>query len=302
MIVQIYEIQTPQEAEKCIELGVDHIGSIVLDKDAWKDPVLRETVRICRGAGKKSSLNPLFYHLETTCRVLDFYEPDFIHFCDTLTDDRGVPLDLSGFVALQQALKEKFPEIHIIRSLPIHREGAATKIPCLEIARELEPFSDLFLTDTSLGKEPVEGFIGITGKTVDWAVARSLVLQSRIPVILAGGLSPQNVHQALTRVRPAGADSCTRTNRVDAGGTPIRFQKDFGLVERFVQEARRAEREIREEKEALLARLDTLRANLEDREKALPAHSVRPHQIMIIEELEEEIESVEKELSGFPPF
>jgi len=30
MIVQIYEIQTPSEAEAMIHLGVDHIGSVIL--------------------------------------------------------------------------------------------------------------------------------------------------------------------------------------------------------------------------------------------------------------------------------
>jgi hypothetical protein len=33
-----------------------------------------------------------------------------------------------------------------------------------------------------------------------------------------------------------------------------------------------------------------------DREKALPAHSIRPHQLLVIEELEEEIERKQKEL------
>ena len=33
-----------------------------------------------------------------------------------------------------------------------------------------------------------------------------------------------------------------------------------------------------------------------EREKALPAHSIRPHQLLIIEELEEEIERRQQEL------
>ena len=36
-----------------------------------------------------------------------------------------------------------------------------------------------------------------------------------------------------------------------------------------------------------------------DREAALPAHSIRPHQLLIIEELEEEIERKQKELEDF---
>ena len=49
MIVQIYEIQTPREAEKCVELDVDHIGSVILDRDSWKDPVLRKTDSVPEG-------------------------------------------------------------------------------------------------------------------------------------------------------------------------------------------------------------------------------------------------------------
>ncbi len=35
-----------------------------------------------------------------------------------------------------------------------------------------------------------------------------------------------------------------------------------------------------------------------EREKALPAHSIRPHQLLIIEELEEEIERKQQELKA----
>ncbi len=38
MIVQVYEIQTPHEAEKCIDLGVDHLGSVVLSEEEWRQP------------------------------------------------------------------------------------------------------------------------------------------------------------------------------------------------------------------------------------------------------------------------
>ena len=31
IVVQIYEIQRPREAEKMIELGVDHLGSVILN-------------------------------------------------------------------------------------------------------------------------------------------------------------------------------------------------------------------------------------------------------------------------------
>ena len=48
--------------------------------------------------------------------------------------------------------------------------------------------------------------------------------------------------------------------------------------------------------EQLKKEIEELKELLKDREAALPAHSVRPHQIMIIEELEEKIADKEKQL------
>jgi len=296
MIVQIYEIQTPQEAEKCIEQGVDHLGSVILNRDEWRLPLLRETVRLTEGSQCKSSMIPLFRDLEITFRALDYYRPDYIHFCDALTDVNGKISEMEKFVEFQETVNRKFPEIGIIRSIPIPREGIAPDFPSLEIARTFAPISDLFLTDTWKEDAPVEGFIGITGETVDPKVAQELVRQSPIPVILAGGLSPLNVHDALMAVRAAGADSCTLTNRVDPSGSPIRFEKDFNKVSDFVKGVRTVEAKMREEKEVKVARLAALKEELLDREKALPAHSVRPHQLLAIEALEDEIEALEKEI------
>ena len=294
MIVQIYEIQTPQEAEKCIELGVDHLGSVILSLDAWRLPLLRETVRLTEGTKHKSSMIPLFRDLDGVCRVIDYYRPDYIHFCDALTDSEGNITELEPFIDFQVTVKEKFPEIGIIRTIPIPQKGAVPDFPSLEIARGFEHVSDVFLTDTWLEDAPVEGFIGITGETVDPKIAQDLVRQSAIPVILAGGLSPENVYDGLMTVRAAGADSCTLTNRVDHQDLPIRFEKDFCKVGDFVKAVRDVEALLREEK---TARLAFLRAELLDREKALPAHSVRPHQILAIEALEDEIDELEKEMA-----
>jgi phosphoribosylanthranilate isomerase len=166
----------------------------------------------------------------------------------------------------------------------------------MPIARQLEPVSDLFLTDTWMANEPVAGFIGITGKTVDWNTASALVRQCKIPTILAGGLSPQNVYEALMTVLPAGVDSCTLTNRAGGDGTPVRFEKDFTKVARFVSEARRAGQAIRKRRLELTSELANLEALLAEHKAALPAHSVRPHQILAIEALEEEITSKTSEL------
>jgi phosphoribosylanthranilate isomerase len=298
MIVQIYEIQTPHDAEKCIQLGVDHIGSVILSQDEWRVQALKDVFLSTKGTDAKNSLIPLFRDMDTLCRILDYYQPHFVHFCDSLTDNNGIEIELEEFIRLQSSLKQKFPGVGIIRSIPIPRDGISHHFPTTEIARKLEPVSDIFLTDTWLGMEPVKGYIGITGKTADWEMARKLVIQSNIPVILAGGLSSENVYKALMKVAPAGADSCTLTNRVDQEGKPIRFEKDFSKVEKFVKESRRAEKAIHLKKQGLLLELKELKEELKEREASLPAHSVRPHQLIAIEELEEAIAVKEMEFKS----
>ncbi len=50
--------------------------------------------------------------------------------------------------------------------------------------------------------------------------------------------------------------------------------------------------------EELEKEIEELEEKLQDREDALPAHSIRPHQLLIIEELEIAIEEKKKELEA----
>ncbi len=59
--------------------------------------------------------------------------------------------------------------------------------------------------------------------------------------------------------------------------------------------------ETREDQRARLKReVETLKAELKEREMALPAHTIRPHQLQAIEDLEDKIRLLEKEIAGLP--
>ena len=252
IITQIYEVQTPAEAKQLIELGVDHIGSVIVSEDNWKVPLIKETIGKIKGTTSKSSLIPLFKKPEIIFKVLDYYRPDIVHFCDDLSNHNNVNENYEDLLNLQQNVREQFPEVKTMRSIPIAQSGRTEIVNTIKLARIFEPVSDYFLTDTlltaksnvSTDQQPVNGFIGITGKTCDWDMALELVNSSSIPVILAGGISPDNVFDGIAYVRPAGVDSCTATNAKDKNGDLIRFKKDFEKIKRFVKEVRRAEKEI----------------------------------------------------------
>ena len=259
-IVQVYEIQEPREAEWLVAQGVDHIGSVILSPDEWKRPGIRDVVRLVRQSPAKSSLIPLLPEPDDILRALDYYQPDFVHFCELIPLSAGedsVRAEVCTRLAcLQKRVKKEFP-VRIIRSIPVPEPGldepALVREAILAIAQALAPSSDLFMTDTLKGFagpaacQPVAGYVGITGDVCDWELAAALVAESPLPVILAGGISPENVFAALGRVRPAGVDSCTQTNARDALGRPIRFRKDRDRIRRLLDEVRRAEAELPEE-------------------------------------------------------
>ncbi len=70
---------------------------------------------------------------------------------------------------------------------------------------------------------------GGTGQTVDWTLAAEAARASR--VLLAGGLTPDNVAEAIRQVRPYGVD-------VSSGVEMRPGQKDHAKVRAFVQAAR----------------------------------------------------------------
>ncbi len=247
MLIQIYEIQTPAEARLMIDLGVDHVGSVLVSDQAWKDPVLKSTIQQVQALGRKSSLIPLFKQIDLIAEAVAYYQPSILHFCETLPVENGDKEALHSILDRQTKIRKQFPEVELMRSIPIGGNGRADKVPSLELAALFEPVSDWFLTDTLIGgcampsdkDQPVHGYIGITGKTCDWDVARALVKKSGIPVILAGGIGPENVAAGISKVLPAGVDSCTLTNRVDGKGGVIRFQKDPEKVKALIESARR---------------------------------------------------------------
>jgi len=251
MIVQIYEIQTVAEAEKMLSLGVDHIGSVLVSEAERKNPEIRETVSFVNDAGAVSSLIPLFSAPDAVFQALEYHRPGIVHFCDSLADDKGISEKCAERIFLHREVKKRFPDIRIMRSIPIARPGMGHCVPSLELAKMFESVSDLFLTDTLIlpkgnsdaAEQPVSGFVGITGKTCDWETAAELVRVSRIPVILAGGLAPDNVAEGILRTSPAGVDSCTGTNAADEKGRPVRFRKDLEKVRRFAETVRKAEKE-----------------------------------------------------------
>ena len=77
---------------------------------------------------------------------------------------------------------------------------------------------------------PVTKEIGGTGLTHDWDVSADFVRKCSLPVILAGGLSPENVVAAIKKVRPFAVDANTHLKNSNG-------ERDLVLCSKFVQNA-----------------------------------------------------------------
>ena len=89
------------------------------------------------------------------------------------------------------------------------------------------PLAERFVVDAA-----APGRYGGTGKRADWDAARALA--ARRTVMLAGGLTPDNVAEAIRAVRPFGVD-------VVSGVEKSPGRKDIAAVRRFIAAARKAD-------------------------------------------------------------
>ncbi|MCW1883581.1 phosphoribosylanthranilate isomerase [Luteolibacter flavescens] len=88
---------------------------------------------------------------------------------------------------------------------------------------DLERASD-FQADGILLDAHAPGVYGGTGETIDWTLARRFVEENpALPVILAGGITPDNAAAAVSAVRPAALD-------IASGAEESPGVKDFGKV------------------------------------------------------------------------
>jgi len=215
--IQIAGIRDQQEAEMLIAAGVDWLG-FPLKLTIHKEDLLEaEAVQIIK------SLRPP--HEGVLITYLNKAD-EIVTLCHSLGTGK---VQIHGEITLEQlkAVKVLDSSLFVIKSLVV-RDNNQNALE--DEVHSLSPNIDAFITDTY---DPASGACGATGKTHDWQVSRRLVEISPRPVILAGGLRPENVARAITEVRPAAVDVHTGVEGPDG-------RKDLRHVRVFIEQARAA--------------------------------------------------------------
>lgn len=205
VLVKICGITNETDALAAIDAGADALGfNLVrqskryIDIDMAADWIGKLPERICKVAVVADP------NWEDACRIgqLPFIDALQLHgkespeFCRRLAD-AGIPF---------------------AKAVPVTASKSLADLP--------NYFTDTIILDSSAG-----GTFGGTGKPFPWKFAPEFVRHHpRITVILAGGLNPENVAEAVRVVRPRGVD-------VTTGVEAAPGRKDPGLLRAFVQAA-----------------------------------------------------------------
>lgn len=203
MWVKICGITNLEDAELAIQAGADAIGLNCISSSprAVTGGVAREICENCKG------------RVEVIGVVAD------------LTTDVALALrENTGFSALQLHGRESPRELAML--LPRAYKAVRIGVPA-DIAPAVEFGGDRLLVDAK-----VDGMLGGTGVRVDPALVVDLARQRRI--VLAGGLGPDNVAEAIRAVRPFGVDVASG---VESEADPRK--KDPDKLSAFVRAARR---------------------------------------------------------------
>ncbi|MFY9836491.1 MAG: phosphoribosylanthranilate isomerase [Xanthobacteraceae bacterium] len=217
MLVQIYEISSPEEARALGDLGVDHIGVLVGD-GSFPRELFIDRARLIFSAippTSKSSALVLSSDVRLIEYVISEVKPSILHL--------GASTDLLTPSTVQD-LKKQYSTLTVMRSIP------AVGDESIAVAKSYDGIADMLLLDSH---KPGDKQIGALGVTHSWEIDRKIVESVRIPVIIAGGLGPDNVVGAIRVVQPAGVDSKTKTDKDDGSHT-----KDLQKIRRFVARAK----------------------------------------------------------------
>ncbi len=222
MIIQIYAFTDVDTALKAAEFGVNHIGFVAGKYgEVPAELTFREAREIAAALPPQAKAVALTMATEVDeiLRMVEQVHPHIVHISSDL-DDVGVE-------TMRELRSRLDKNVRLMKAIPVEDETS------VQIAQQYAAVSDLLLLDTKRSGFPG---VGATGFTHDWSISKQIVETAGVPVILAGGLTPQNVAAAIAITHPWGVDSNTSTN-VPGSNT----DKDLQRIADFVKAVRSGE-------------------------------------------------------------
>lgn len=221
-MIQIYSIQTVEEALQCVQAGAEAIGVAVATGANLPAEVPEATCAEIFAALEGRAQRVLLVVTQTEEETVEYVrrlQPDILQLC-------GNRLPATPeFAAQCRAVR---PGLRVLQAVGVDGPEA------IDRAKYFAGFCDMLILDSIA---PGIAGIGAAGRTHDWSIDAEIVRSVPCHVVLAGGLDAENVRAAIEAVRPWGVDSFTRTSdRLPDGGSCKNIEK----VRAFVRAAREA--------------------------------------------------------------
>lgn len=186
MRVKICGTATFADLDCAVAAGADAVGFLMGITHVTQDAVTPETA-----AAMVATLPPFIVPVAVThlTKPSDLIRIVELSRCTTLQiQDMVTPDDIAE-------VREALPYLRIMKAVHVMGESA------IATAKYFSDTADAILLDTRTADR-----IGGTGITHDWNISAKIVKECSCPVILAGGLTPENVTEAIIRVRPYAVD------------------------------------------------------------------------------------------------
>ena len=213
MIVKICANKSVEDAKMCLDAKADIIGILVGQEHTSNDFVNKETAKeIVKYIDKKCKV-VLVTHLTNANEIIklaQFIECDMIQLHSNIKEN-----EVEKIVSI-------LPNIKLMRLIHISNTG--------EIYTNYNEikYADYYILD-SFNKSTNQ--VGGTGLIHDWNISHNIIKQLNKPTFLAGGLTPDNVQDAINTVDPYGVD-------VNSGCKNELGMKDRDKVIAFVKNAK----------------------------------------------------------------
>jgi len=217
--VKICGITNLQDAQLAVEAGADAIGFVFYRKSPRK--VETETVR--------AIVEKISESVEKVGVFVD-ETPNQIHEMVSATGLTAVQLQRPSLVDSVMNGPESPAELLGVGKVIPAISGESLKMGGVLISQDAREKMFALLFDSQ-----ANGVLGGTGTAFDWQGTRGMiqVISLKLPVIVAGGLTPANVTQAIRLLKPFGVD-------VSSGVEAKPCKKDPEKIRAFVQAARSA--------------------------------------------------------------
>ncbi|MBS7267598.1 MAG: phosphoribosylanthranilate isomerase [Candidatus Freyarchaeota archaeon] len=214
--VKICGITSTIDLQAALDAGADAVGFVVNVPESPRNLSLEAAKELMR-------ITPVF--LET---VIVTVANSLNHLEKIFEELNPGTLQVHATNQIYQEVRERYPDTRLIGAIGTPQHGS---LNTMDAALRAAETLDAVLLDTRL-----PGKYGGTGKTHDWNLSRRVRdAIYPIPLILAGGLTPENVKQAIKSVEPYAVD-------VSSGVEASPGVKDREKVYRFVKNAKEVER------------------------------------------------------------